>query len=155
MLVAFYALLCDTVIMQAEKGTIEREKKPNRFLAALNEAIELRRKFHGDPRDFLPCLECGEPIPHGKITDLNHMLHSVSCKRRFVARMRADGRNPELVLEQAHTDAFGIARGSVPGRMMNTEALPDREVLLLKITRHLWFTREKHYLATRGWFTTV
>lgn len=110
-----------------------------------------------DPERFAPCLECGKPIDREKISEPGFLLCSNSCKRRFAARMKADGRDPVPMMERAFRDVFSIARGHrYLARPRSTELplLPDQEAWLLYVTRTMAAGRLAPYRERGGAFAS-
>ena len=116
-------------------------KEVHPALEASREAAPVVARFRAakvDVENFVPCLECGAPIAREKITEPRFMLCSNSCKRRFAARMKADGRDPVAMMDRAFRDVFSISRGHrdlARPRSSELPLLPVRETWLLYVTR--------------------
>jgi hypothetical protein len=113
----------------------------NSILDAANAAAPKVARFRAakvDPDQHAPCLECGAPIAREKITDPRFMLCRNSCKRRFAARMKADGRDAVATMDRAFRDVFSISRGHrdlARARSAELPLLPIQETWLLHVTR--------------------
>ena len=99
----------------------------------LKQAAERAARFDGDPREAVPCLQCGAAIQRDTITEPRFMLCRASCARRFNARMKADGRDPAKVAERGFFDAVGVTRAP-GGHIPDPPLLPDAEAMLFYST---------------------
>ena len=85
------------------------------------------------------------------------MLCSNSCKRRFAARMKADGNEPEPMMKRAYHDVFGGSkkyRNAGKRKTPELPLLPDREAWLLYATRTMKFHGIEPYRMGGGAFAS-
>ena len=129
-------------------------------LQIVNEAAPKVARFEAakaDPAQFVPCLECGKPIAREKISDPRFMLCSNSCKRRFAARMKAEGHDPVTMADRAFRDVFSISRGHrdlARQRSAELPTLPDQETWLLYVTRTIAPGHIAPYRESGGMFAS-
>jgi len=116
----------------------------------LREAATLTK---GIPSGCFPCPECGRPIKLENVAHWNFTVCSCTCKRRFSARMKAQGFDPVKMLQRVFREVFRVARGSVEGQLQDLPLLPTREMFMLYATGNLG--RIEEYKGTdlgRNWF---
>ena len=79
-----------------------------------NEAAPKVARFRAakaDPAQFVPCLECGEPVAKEKIKTPDHLFCKEQHHRRFKAKTKAAGRDYGSIVKRAFRDLFHMARG--------------------------------------------
>lgn len=112
-------------------------KEVHPVLEAVREAAPKVARFRAakaDPAQFVPCLECGEPVAKEKIKTPDHLFCKEQHHRRFKAKTKAAGRDYGSIVKRAFRDLFHMARGfDYRGRDIrdDMELLPDDVALLL------------------------
>ena len=106
------------------------------FMDVVSEVTELTKGFEKNSDSF-PCAQCGRPLSKNSVKHWDFVLCSATCKRRFVARMKADGVCPTKTMQRFFREVFRLARGTVEGQLQSLPLLPTREAWLLYVTGNL------------------